>query len=349
MPVTIKKKALTPVSLVKRLFNAEDVMGGLMKLAQALEYNGYKLTTKPNQFIIENEHALLSSVEINMNTVTMAMQGKLGHVAKTVIRDQVIDLIKTAYNLMPEVAEQINIDKIYKETMAVYWPEGNKIAAIKKYRELTGAGLKEAKDKIEAWISVLDDVAGPKDTSKKPTFKAADAPELPKTLGEMLKNNPDAKVTFDLETNDENGEPYFVGMDMAADSVGATTKKAPPKGKPVLLENADQLMQPVKGTSGNSVYHVIAIGQGFVVAGRLKTDNSLSIRALCTDSSMKSGVEKGFKAAGLEWKDGGHYSVHLSPDTQTLAQKCFGAVMFAMGLPIKEIVTNIGPLKGAGA
>ena len=56
----------------------------------------------------------------------------------------------------PDVFEKlINFDELEDEIEKAYKGasnDTNKVAAIKKYRELTGTGLKEAKDAVEYWL-----------------------------------------------------------------------------------------------------------------------------------------------------------------------------------------------------
>ena len=183
--------------------------------------------------------------------------------------------------------------------MAAYHGNGgaNKVKAIKVYREATGCSLKEAKDKVEAWIAALESIAGDED------------------------------VPFDAPSND------------SAPAVANVTDT------PVPLAQASKLMQPVTGTSGGSVYNVIALGEHAKVAVRIKKDNDVAIRVVPLTSTGKSACV----SAGLDEKGNGtHYSIHLHPDSKALVNKCVGAVLFAMDLDWSGVIGNMSDLVGVG-
>lgn len=310
MAVTIKKKALTVVSLAKRLCDDHD----LVKLAKAIQHGGYHLTTETNLLKIESNDAVLAEANVKLSAIQKALKGDLTYAGKTMLKGHIDQFIKKAYNLMPEVSEQVNWAKTYDETMAAYHQNGgtNKVAAIKVLRNITGMSLKEAKDKVEAWIDQEKEAAGPM---------------------------PDTGVSFDPETetitiDDDGEEPaYHAEFDKGYASITDT---------PVNLSAATKLHQPVTGTSGGSIYHVIALGDDAKVAARIK-GTSVAIRVL-------PGTDKGRAAcnlAGLDSKTGGHWSIHLHPDTQLLVKKCIGAVLFAMGLDLTTS-TKLDAIVGAG-
>ena len=115
------------------------------------------------------------------------------------------------------------------------------------------------------------------------------------------------------------------------------------------LEEAKQLHQKVHGTSISSSYYVVAIGEGVKVAVRIKSDNSVGIRAVCISSYASVEGKKiieGFKRAGLDKATGDHWSVHLSPPNLVMAERSIGSTLFAMGLVFDSISGNLKALVG---
>lgn len=311
MAVTIKKKEMTLESLAKRILDDE----GMVKLAKAIEASGFKLVTEANVIKLENGQALLAHSPVKLSAIQKCLKGDLSYTGQKVLKEHIEAFIKKAYNLIPEVTEQVNLSEIYDGTMAKYFANGggNKVAAIKFYREATGASLKEAKDKVEAWIDSLDKTAYDK----------------------AVAENKAAPVSDD-EAEDAVHQMY--GYAGAAPEVAAVTDA------PVSLSAASKLMQPVTGTSGGSVYNVIALGAHAKVAVRIRKDNDVAIRVVpVTDVGVKACMN-----AGLDKKSGGHYSMHLHPDSKALVNKCVGSILFALDLDWDGVIGNMSDLVGVG-
>lgn len=312
MAVTIKQKELTLVSLAKRIVGSDEVI----KLAKAIEAGGFTLVTEANLIKVENDANLLAYTPLKLSSIDACLKGTLSYTGKKVLQEHVEAFIKKAFNLMPDAQEQVNLNDIYDETMKKYFAKGggNKVAAIKKYRELTGASLKEAKDKVEAWISDLTDIA----------------------------NNPDVqKIIKEANKEDDNAKFHAPDSPQPAD---IKPEVADVTAAPVSLSNASMLMQPVKGTSTSSIYNVIALGEHAKVAVRIKKDNNIAIRV----SPLTSHGKKACATAGLDKKEGGHYSLHLHPTEKSLVNKTVGAVLFAMDLDWDGVVANMSDLVGVG-
>lgn len=305
MAVTIKTKELTIVRLVERLFAPEDVKGGLLNKATALQDAGFKLKTNITDFRISNAQGSLFTVKIKLEAVQLAMAGKLGFVAKVAIKEQVSTLIEGAYDVMPDKAKW---EAYRAEVMSEYGSHGttNKVAAIKKLRELVKCSLKEAKDKVEEWIDNT-------------VFKAVPVTEA-KNTGEHIP--PQFTVAHDHE-HIEN-PIYQVN------------------GKPVLLADANNLHQPVKGTSSSSTYNVIALGDTMNVAVRIQDDFNVSIRVHPKDNLVN------LTSAGFKKSAQGHWSLHLNPDSREMAIKCVGAMLFTIGGPFHSVSGNVNALIGVG-
>lgn len=309
MAVTIKKKELTLVSLAKRILdNAE-----MIKLAKAIEASGYKLTTEPTLLKVENQNAILAQTPLKLSAIEKCLKGDLSYAGKTMLQDHIETFIKKAFNLMPEVTEQVNIAAVYDGTMKAYHENGGThlVKAIKYYRTQTGASLKEAKDKVEAWIAQLSDIAGGWHVEVSSDTKEAAFAEM-----------------YGKQTEIETNKP----------EVANVTDTAVP------LENAEALMQPVTGTSGGSIYNVIALGPDAKVAVRIRTDNDVAIRVWPTTDNGR----KACAAAGLDKKNGGHWSLHLHPGEKALVNKSIGAVVFAMNLDWDGIIGDMQTLVGVG-
>jgi len=332
MAVTIKKKALTITSLVTRLFEAEAAAGAdFLKKAQELEATGHLLEVTPTKFGITTPEAnLLFQVPLKSETVTLCIKGKLGLTVKTTIRAKVKDLINASYQKYLDMGLVASVTKpvpkkptaleCYDEVMMKYHANGggNKVAAIKKFRALMGNSLKEAKDQVEAWITVEELAAG----------------ELPIVGEEHTETHDFTNVMEDMKMTQQT--VYRVELDL--------------KAAPVPLKDAQKLNQPVTGTSGGSIYHVIAIGQDCIVAARIKSNNEIAIRAEVIGTG--EGAQKarsGLEFAGLDHKpNGGHFSLHLEPEDFAMVKRSIGSTLMAMSIPFWGVNTDLHTLQGAG-
>lgn len=338
MPVTIKKKAWNLETLVKRLFDAEVGTDLLTKAAAAVAA-GYKLSMTPKTFVVSIGDKVVATQPLKTEAVALAMKGQLGMAVKTSIRDKVKHLILDTYNnLLTQnivdgvVGEKIYMEKIYMDPMSAYEDVmkkyfgdnngHNKVAAIKHLRMLCGLSLKQAKDMVEGWLDAF------------PEAPADDIEAEAQAEGDYFVQGSSTLKAMDLGKKDWTVE-YSVKL----------------KDTPVPLKEATQLHQPVCGTSGGSIYHTIAMNGDLVVAARITNENSVSLRAESTahpNSTEGQKIKAALLAAGLDKKGGGHYSLHLEPDSRALAIKSVGALLFAMQYEFAGVSTNVGAIIGAG-
>jgi len=345
MAVTIKKKNLTIVSLVTRMFSQEKLAGSdVLHKAQELELQGAKLVTGITQFAIQidsgKEMTTIAKVPMKLDTVNLAMKKKLGHTVKTILQEKVTVLITEAYQKYMDVehpAMNYQTNKptgieCYDKVMAKYHgsKNGNKVAAIKEYRNLTGCSLKAAKDMVENWI---------------------DAEELAAGAMPIAEDIIDDVLPVDGEGHTETHDFTKVMEDMKMTQQTVYNVELDLKATPVPLKEATKLNQPVCGTSGGSIYHVVAIGQNCVVAARIRSNNEIALRAelRCKPNSedgMK--VKSGLQFAGLEKKNGGHFSLHLEPEDFAMVKRSIGSTIMAMSIPFWGVSTDLHVLHGVG-
>ena len=341
MAVTIKSKALTITSLVKRLFPADDVSAELEEKAERLTKGKYELVTMPTTFKIRTatDHSV-AAIDLKLDTVRLAMKGQIGHTVKVLIRDKVINLLNTAYQHWLD-QEALLVDKVLSsntknqsaklpsvkdEVMEAVFANGtlNKVKGIKLLRELTGTSLKEAKDLCELWIEQWTDG----------DFVAA--------------TNHVEKFTFDNELQ----TPVYDVPPTVNVAPQVETYADPLHSPVVLLKNATRLHERVRGTDGSSVYHVIALGESCIVAARVKSNNNIAIRAEVIQHHASKGAQsakKGLIAAGLDQKNGGHYSLHIDPPDFNMVKRSIGSILFATEIDFTGVSVNLKEIQGAGA
>lgn len=317
MAVTIKKKALTLTSLVKRLFDNDE---NINKLATALSAAGYTLTTEPSALKLVGDNGVLTETSVKLTGLEAALKGELSYTGKMLLMSNIEEFIKVGYNLIITDKKQAKASAIYDATMKSYWKDGNKVSAIKTYRDLTGAGLKEAKDQVEAWIAETD--------------KAANITE--DTIGDAF-----SQTASTIEASLHEAAESFDTIDKSTEG---TFTFAAVNDAPVDLKDATQLHQPVHGTNDTSVYHTIAISKDANVAVRIKKDNDVAIRVYPFNGAGRAACA----AAGLDSKPQGHWSIHLHPDSTAMVQKTIGSVLFAMGLENAKISGDVKALIGVG-
>ena len=123
------------------------------------------------------------------------------------------------------------------------------------------------------------------------------------------------------------------GLDVSSAKFGqsakftASTGSLLSKDNPVSLYKATAAYQPVHGTTGGSVYFVLAIMKGMNIACRVQ-GSKLSLRAEGPDLKAYEAVLDDF---GMDMKQGyasGHYDV----SSTSLFYKAFGALVGSIGL-----------------
>ena len=188
----------------------------------------------------------------------------------------------------------------------------NKVKAIKLYRKLTNSSLKEAKDTVEAWVdgATIEATVYPDNITVSSSVDASDVP-------------------FSHPTNKKYSD---------VDAI------------PCKLSEAKNLHRPVKGTDSSSIYHVIALNDKCVVAARIKTSNQVAIRAVCTaeDPTTRKKIHSKFAYAGLDAKNGGHYSIHLHPNNFKQVKQTIGSILFTMAGDFTQISDRLEILIGEG-
>lgn len=116
---------------------------------------------------------------------------------------------------------------------------------------------------------------------------------------------------------------------------------APEKMKtavPVALAEASHLYQPVKGTSANSRYFMIAANKSVRIAARWRpSHSSLSIRV---EGDHLHTIIGNLSEAGLEMK-ANYASLHLSCPSETVARKAIGAILMGMGVTLETPLPNL--------
>lgn len=133
----------------------------------------------------------------------------------------------------------------------------------------------------------------------------------------------------------------------AEESVQSIAKPKPSKPiptEPVKLITADTLCQPTKGTSGGSIYYVVALSPSVKMAARIKKHGTISFRIEGTPS--KEEVKK-IQEAGMVQSGPSHWSVHFDSVNVPIA-RCVGAFILGLGINFTEQITSINQIKIEG-
>jgi hypothetical protein len=118
---------------------------------------------------------------------------------------------------------------------------------------------------------------------------------------------------------------------------------------PVKLADTEELGAPVKGTGGDSVYHMIGRGPNMKLALRYKESGNISLRAEPTHfGPFDSEVQQRLSDAGLDLANGGHYSLHANNVSPTVARKVVGSLIFSLNDYFDAYLDNVENFKGKG-
>lgn len=116
------------------------------------------------------------------------------------------------------------------------------------------------------------------------------------------------------------------------------------KGDKIPLIKATELYQPVKGTSADSKYFAIAIGDSLKMAARVKKSGDISLRVEGETDTYKDNLS----SAGFSMSSSEHWSLHLKVEGTDMIRKTIGALLFAVNVPFNQVIGNVDKLIGAG-
>lgn len=115
----------------------------------------------------------------------------------------------------------------------------------------------------------------------------------------------------------------------------------------ILLRDATELYQRVKGTSPGSVYVTVAVSDSIKVAAKVK-GNKLSVRVE-SPQMFTAGTLKAFNAQGLsDTHDGKYMSGHYSC-TNVTPDRVLGAVLVACGVKFNTPLPDMSKVKALSA
>ncbi len=134
------------------------------------------------------------------------------------------------------------------------------------------------------------------------------------------------------------------------DKVIAVDQGTPPNiitKKPVALITATELYTPVKSTSPDSLYHLVALSKDGVRVAARWIHGKLSVRMEGSLAKYKDKlVEIGVPVHGVNK----YASLHISGVTTTVhANKVIGAILFSMATKWVTVISNMAVLEGKGA
>lgn len=146
----------------------------------------------------------------------------------------------------------------------------------------------------------------------------------------------------------ENGTNPSNGIKPPSDAKAADQKPAPmakmgpaTEGGVIRLTQATEVGQPVRGSSGGSVYYAMALSESVKLAIRVKKNGSVSIRA--EGSPNASDVAKLTKA-GMSKAGAEHWSIHFDA-IDVPVSRCVGAFLMGLEIPFDSQITNFSQVK----
>jgi len=286
-----------------------DAFGIAPSLIKKMGHAGISVELKPGSIIfhslIKDEHL---KVPVVSGAVSMALGGKLGAASKASV----------AYNMTKAIHTLLKpID--LNEQSAI------EVAA----QAVTDFGKTIEKMKPQKVAATAAEVA--KQIVKKPIFEEDDIAQ-----------------DFDA-ANQEYHEQAAQMHPSETDEVPIPSHPAGPlaalKMTPVNLDLADCMYQPVKATTGSSIYHVIAMATGLQIAVRHK-GSTLSLRVAGDLKKYKDRLSAaGF---GLGNLNKGYLSIHMEVEDDVLAAKTVGALIVGTQIPMLTQVPDLSLIKGKG-
>lgn len=118
-----------------------------------------------------------------------------------------------------------------------------------------------------------------------------------------------------------------------------TTKES--SGGVVRLAQATQVGQPVRGSSGGSVYYAMALNNDLKLGIRVKKNGSVSIRAEGNPSPTE--IQK-LQKAGMSKAGTEHWSIHFDA-IDVPVSRCIGAFLMGLEIPFDSQIMNFGQVQ----
>lgn len=151
----------------------------------------------------------------------------------------------------------------------------------------------------------------------------------------------------------ENGAEKTWHMEAKAPNLQSIPKNEIPAAvkKPVLMEKmqpmkdgtglirltqATEVGQPVRGSSGGSVYYAMALSERVKLAIRVKKNGSISIRA---EGSPSAADEAKLAKAGMSKAGAEHWSIHFDAIDVPIP-RCIGAFLMGLEIPFDSQIMN---------
>lgn len=113
------------------------------------------------------------------------------------------------------------------------------------------------------------------------------------------------------------------------------------EGGVVRLAQATQVGQPVRGSSGGSVYYAMALSDQVKLAVRVKKNGSVSIRAEGNPSPTE--IQK-LQKAGMSKAGTEHWSIHFDA-IDVPVSRCIGAFLMGLEIPFDSQIMNFGQVQ----
>ena len=123
--------------------------------------------------------------------------------------------------------------------------------------------------------------------------------------------------------------------------------KALKTATPIKLRDATRMYEPVKGSSPNSRYFLVAANQDLRIAARYK-GTSLSVRIEGPDWTKHGACIQacGFDNVQLAQ---GYASLHLHVGDPVIASKALGAILLGLGIPLETPLPELKVIRNVGS
>jgi hypothetical protein len=127
-------------------------------------------------------------------------------------------------------------------------------------------------------------------------------------------------------------------MEAKSPNLQSTPKMQPMKDGTGLirLTQATEVGQPVRGSSGGSVYYAMALSERVKLAIRVKKNGSISIRA---EGSLSAADEAKLAKAGMSKAGAEHWSIHFDAIDVPIP-RCIGAFLMGLEIPFDSQIMN---------